>query len=244
MVKKALVIIGLCILAGYLIFAAIYFEEKPKEQICSHFEIVSDDSNDSNLVDIADIEKLVDSKGLNPYGKPIKEINTYEIEQAIVTNNMIKSVKVFVTGNRGIRVVIKNKKPVLRIIPGSGTSYYIDKDGEKVPLSKNYVANLPLATGAIKEEFAKTELREFALFLQKDEFWDSQIEQIVVLPNNDLKLIPAVGDQVIVLGKLNNYKEKLDKLKVFYKKALPETGWNRYSVINLKYDKQVIGTKR
>lgn len=244
MIKKVLVIIGLCILAGYLVFAAVYFEDKPKDQICSHFEIVSDDDTDSNLVDIEDIEKYVDSKGLNPYGKPIKDINTYEIEKAIVTNQMVKSAEVFVTSNGGIRAVVKNRKPILRVINNSGASYYIDKDGEKVPLSRNFVADLPLATGAVKEDFAKNELREFALFLKKDDFWDSQVGQIVVLSNNELKLIPCIGNHEIILGEIDNYKEKLDKLKTFYKKGLSETGWNRYSIINLKYDKQVVCTKR
>jgi cell division protein FtsQ len=244
MAKKVLVIIGLCILAGYLAFVVVYFDEKPKEQICSHFEIVSGDSEGLSLIGTGEIEKLIDLKGLNPYGKPLKDVNTYEIEKTIATNAMIKSAKVFVTGNGGIRVVIKSRQPVLRVFTDAGTSYYIDKDGEKTPLSKNFTADLPLATGAVKEEFAKKELCDFALFLKNDKFWDSQIEQIVVLPNNELKLIPAVGNHIILLGKLENYKAKLDKLKTFYRKGLPATGWNRYSAINLKYDKQVVGTKR
>ena len=244
MAKKVLVILGLCILAGYLIFAVVYFDDKPKEQICSHFEIISEDDSNSTLVEVVEIEKLIDSKGLNPYGRPIKEINTYEIEQVIVSNSMIKSAKVFVTNNGGIRAIIKNKEPILRIITNSGENYYIDKDGEKVPLSKSYTADLPLATGNIEEDFAKTELLDFAFFLRDNKFWDSQIGQITVSANNELKLIPTVGNHVIVLGKLENYKKKLDKLKTFYENGLSKTGWNRYSEINLKYDGQVVCTKR
>ncbi|MDR1809260.1 MAG: hypothetical protein LBR34_02500 [Prevotella sp.] len=248
MAKKAAVIIGLVLLGGYLVFAAFYFDDKPKEQLCNHFEIVSADDEDAKLITTGEIEKLVDARGLNPYGKPLKEINTYEIEKTIEANEMLKSAEVFVTGNGGIRAVVKSRKPVLRVIAANGANYYIDADGEKAPLSKHFVADLPLATGAVNEDFAKTGLLEFALFLRQDEFWNSQIEQIVVLPNNELKLIPAVGEHVILLGKLDNYSEKLDKLKTFYAKGLSETGWDKYSVINLKYDRQneklVVGTKR
>jgi cell division protein FtsQ len=68
----------------------------------------------------------------------------------------------------------------------------------------------------------------------------------VVLPNNELKLIPAVGEHTILLGKIENYNyvEKLDKLKIFYDNGLSKTGWDKYSVINLKYDHQVVGTRR
>jgi cell division protein FtsQ len=244
MAKKVFVIIGLCILAGYLVFAAVYFDNKPKEQICSHFEIVSGDSEGGSLIETGEIEKLIDSKGLNPYGKPLKDINTFEIEKCIVANAMIKSSEVFVTGNGGIRAVVKSRQPVLRIISTSGTGYYIDRDGEKAPLSRSYVADLPLVSGAVTEDFAKKELLEFALFLEGDEFWNSQIEQIVVLPGGELKLIPAIGNHVILLGKPENYKNKLERLKTFYRKGLPMVGWNRYSAISLKYDNQVICTEQ
>lgn len=242
--KKVLVIIGLCVLAGYLIFAAFYFEEKPNEQICSHFEVTIDNKSETNLVDIEEVEKLIDSKGLNPYGKPLKEINTYKIAEAISSNQMIKDADVFVTSNGGIRAVIESRKPILRVITTSGKSFYIDKDKELVPLSKTYVADLPLATGNITEEYAKTELYDFAMFLSENDFWNDQIEQIIVAPNQEVGLITNVGDHKIILGELTDFQKKLDKLKTFYKKGLSETGWNRYSIINLKYDKQVVCTKR
>ena len=113
-----------------------------------------------------------------------------------------------------------------------------------MPLSRRFTAYLPIATGAIKEDFAKTDLYKFALFLHNDKFWNAQIEQIVVLPNQDIKLIPRVGDHQIILGNLYGYKERLDKLLAFYENGLNETGWNKYSVINLKFDKQVVCTKR
>ncbi|NDW18165.1 hypothetical protein D0T53_04435 [Dysgonomonas sp. 216] len=242
--KKALIIIAACILAGYLIFAAFFFESQPKSQLCSQFEVVSVDNKGQNLVDVAEIEKEITQKGLNPFGVNIKDINTYQIEQAILENKLIKTAKVFVTGDGGVRAEIINRKPVLRIINNSGESYYIDNDGEKVPLSKVFTADLPLATGAISEKFAKEELLNFAYFLSENTFWDNLIEQIVVLPNEEVKLVPRIGRQEILFGKLEGYEEKFDKLKLFYEKGLSETGWDRYSAINLKYNKQVIGTKR
>jgi len=242
--KKILIIAGLCLLAGYLIFAAFFFEKQPKEQLCTQFEIISVDDSESNLVDMVELEHHIDGKGLNPFGKPIKDINTYKIEQAILENKLVKNASVFVTGKGGIRAEIENRKPVLRVINNKGDNYYIDKDGERVPLSKIFTADLPLATGAVNESFAKKDLLEFALFLSDDYFWNDQIEQIVVLPNEDIKLIPRVGRQEIILGKLDDYREKLNKLRVFYEKGLSETGWNRYSEINLKYNKQVVCTKR
>lgn len=244
MVKKILIIAGLCLLGGYLIFAAFYFEEKPKEKVCSHFEVVVDNDSGDKFINPAEIEKDVNSKGLNPYGKQLKEVNTYAIQQEILQNKLIKSADVFVTSDGGIRAVIKERIPLLRIITDRGDSYYVDKQGERMPLSSRNSAYLPLATGNIKEDFATTELYKFALYLYGNPFWNAQIEQIVVNSSDDIVLITRIGDQEVLLGSLEDYEAKLERLKTFYTKALSSAGWNRYSKLNLKYDKQVVGTKR
>lgn len=244
MVKKILVIIGLCLLGGYLIFAAFFFEKKPQDKICNQFEIVVNNEDTDRFIKIADLEKDIDSRGLNPYGKQLKEVNTLAIQEALLSNKLIKTAEVFVTSGGGIRAAITERIPILRVMPTGESSYYIDKDGEKMPLSVYNTAYLPIATGDIKDEFAKTDLYKFALFLSKNEFWNAQIEQIVIQPKEEVVLITRIGNHEVLLGKLEDVEGKLDRLKKFYTEALPGTGWNRYTKINLKYDKQVVGTKR
>lgn len=243
--KKVLVIAGLCILVGYLLFSLFYFQKKPQEGVCKQFEVVVKNGTDEEqFIDTEDIKKFVQEKGLDPTGKQLKDINTNAIEEVILTNQLIKKADVFVTNNGSIKASIEERKPLIRIISDSGENYYIDNEGNKMPLSKRFTAYLPIATGSIKESFAKSDLYKFALFLHDDKFWNAQIEQIVVLPNQDIKLIPRVGDHQIILGDLNGYKERLDKLMTFYENGLNKTGWNKYSVINLKFNKQVVCTKR
>ncbi len=242
--KKVLVIIGICVLAGYLIFAAFYFQDKPKDNVCSKFEVLVDNNENGQFINPDEIAKQVTDKGLNPAGKQISEINTYAIEKLIKSNQLIKKAEVFVANNSTVKAVIYERKPVLRIISNNGRNYYIDEEGAVMPLSHRSTAYLPVATGSIKEELAKGDLYKFALFLRNNEFWNAQIEQIVVEPNQDITLIPRVGDQRIVMGRLTDYEEKLDKLMTFYIKAQNENGWNKYSTLNLKYNKQVVGTKR
>lgn len=242
--KKVLVIVGLCLLVGYLIFAAFFFDNKPSNEICSRFEIITANDSVRNVIDLSDIEKLVDSKGLNPYGKQLRDVDTYKIEQAVLSNQLVKSVEVYVTNKNGIRAVVTPKTPILRVMPDNGESYYIDSDAKIMPLAKNLTVYLPIVTGAVNKDFAMKQLYGFAVFLRENNFWNAQIEQINVLQNNEIELIPRVGDQKIILGTLDNYVEKLDKLMTFYQKGLTEAGWNRYAAINLKYDKQVVCTKR
>lgn len=242
--KKALIIIGLILLAGYLVFAVFYFQDKPKDEECIGFEVKLSGDEQEAFVDVRDIEKFVKEKGLNPKGKLLKEINTSKIEDCISSNQLINRTNVYITNGGKVIAEIEERKPILRVISSTGENYYVDNHGKRMPLSNRFVANLPIATGLIKQDFACKELYEFALFLSEDKFWDAQIEQMVVLPNNEVELIPRVGDQVIILGKLDNFGDKLDKLMTFYTKGMNKAGWNKYSVINLKFEKQVVCTKR
>lgn len=241
--KKALVIIGLCLLFGYLIFAAFYFRDKPMNEVCSDVEVVVE-NGENQFISTAEITKYIEEKGLNPVGKSFDKINTLEIEEAILNNKLIKSANVFMTNNDVLRIVVTERKPVLRIMTATGESYYIDEKGDKMPLSRRSTAYLPLATGYIKEDLAKGDLYKFALFLHGDKFWNAQIEQIVVGSDGEISLVPRVGNHRIVMGNLDGYKTKLDKLMTFYENGLNKIGWNKYSVINLRYDKQVVCTKR
>lgn len=226
-------------------FLGFLFRKKPQDDFCTSFEVEIKNSAEGNkFIETKDIVSYIKDKGLDPTGKQLKNINTNKIEEAIMANQLIKEANVFVTNNRAVKAVIEERKPILRVISSLGGNYYIDNTGNKMPLSNRSTAYLPIATGAIKEEFAKTDLYKFALFLHNDEFWNAQIEQIVVLPNQDIKLIPRVGDHQVILGSVDGCKEKLAKLLTFYQNGLNETGWNKYSVINLKFNKQVVCTKR
>jgi len=55
-----------------------------------------------------------------------------------------------------------------------------------------------------------------------------------------VELIPRAGDSVILLGDIDGYREKLEKLMKFYKKGLPYEGWNKYKYIDIRFKDQVI----
>ena len=80
--------------------------------------------------------------------------------------------------------------------------------------------------------------------VENDKFWNAQIEQINVTPTREIELVPRVGDHVVFLGKIDNFEEKLGRLKIFYEKALNKVGWNKYERINLEFSNQIICTKR
>ena len=80
-------------------------------------------------------------------------------------------------------------------------SYYIDENGDIMPTTSSFTAYLPLATGYITHSYAKIATISDGRLSENNPFWDAQIEQIYVTENNEIELIPRIGDNLILFGK-------------------------------------------
>ena len=92
-----------------------------------------------------------------------------------------------------------------------------------------------------------TNLINFVTRVGEDSFWSAEVVQFVADTTSkgeiSLRLIPRSGNFVIEFGTLAQHAEKLDKLRKFYDNGLAYTGWERYKVVDVRYDKQVICTE-
>ncbi|MCL1933641.1 MAG: cell division protein FtsQ [Candidatus Azobacteroides sp.] len=244
MFKKILLISVAVLLSAYLLFSLFYVNFRTeKDSICKELRVDIVDTLGRNYFTSNDVITGITRAGLSPVGKPLSTINTAAIEDKLKENRLIKRTECYKTIDGAIRIKVYQRVPVLRVFTEK-ESYYVDNEGEKMPVPANFAAYAPVASGFIGDEYAKKQLYEFALFLQQDKFWNSQIKQIYIAPNGDVELTPAVGDHQIILGKIEDYKENLEKLRLFYEKGLSKVGWNKYSVINLKFKNQVVCTKK
>jgi cell division protein FtsQ len=243
MIKKVFILLISSLLLVYLFFSAFYLGSKEKEKtICTHLQIEVTGELKNQYIGEKEIERMLLNSGLNPVGITLSEVNTGTIEAILEENQLIKQAECYKTVDGTVHIKIYQRTPLLRIISNNG-NYYIDNEGDKMPVPNNFSAYVPVATGFIDEDFARAELYHFTRFLQKDKFWNAQIEQIYVAPNEDIELTPRVGNHQIILGKIEDYEEHLAKLKLFYEKTLNKVGWNKYSKINLKYKNQIVCTR-
>ncbi|MDR0866726.1 MAG: cell division protein FtsQ [Candidatus Symbiothrix sp.] len=243
MVKNILLFLAAGFLFTYMTFAVAYLNPQAgKNTICDTIQVSVVDTLERHYISRNEVVNMLKNAGLSPVGKDVSIINTSAIEEKLQENKLIKRAECYKTVNGKVHVKIYQRIPLLRVFSTKG-NYYVDIDGEKMPVPRNFAAYVPVASGHIETEYAQTKLYEFALFLQRDKFWNSQIEQIYIEPNEDVVLTPTVGNHQIILGKIENYEENLDKLRLFYEKGLDKVGWNRYSVINLKFKNQVVCKK-
>ena len=91
-----------------------------------------------------------------------------------------------------------------------------------------------------------------------DDLWRNQIEQINILPDKTVELVPRVGDHVVNIGCLPTastddslreaisafVKRQMHRLELFYREGLKYAGWSRYDYISLEYVNQIVCRKR
>jgi cell division protein FtsQ len=172
------------------------------------------------------------------------DVHTEILEEELAHNALIDRVECYKTIGGNVVVEVYQRIPVLRVMPAAAGDYYVDNKGTVMPPDTKCAAHLPVVTGRVSEAFATGELYSFALFLQRNDFWNAQIEQINVLRNGNIELVPRVGNHIIYLGELADYRRKLDRTKRFYEKVLNRVGWEKYSLINVEFPNQIVCTRR
>jgi cell division protein FtsQ len=244
MFKKVIHILIAASLLVYLTFSVAFISPKvDKAKECNDIQIKIMETGAASYLSADQIETMLEKAHVQVKGQKMSDIYAASIEKTLKENKLIKNAEVYKTINGKLIIRVYQRVPVLRVISGQG-GYYVDTERQIMPVPLNYAAYVPVATGAITNEYATTQLYDFADFLSKNNLWNDKIEQIHILPNLDVELTPRKGNHTIVLGKIENYKENLEKLLLFYEKGLDRVGWNKYSRINLKYKNQVICTKR
>jgi cell division protein FtsQ len=242
--KKILHSVLAVLLLAYLAFAVAFMNPKAsKDNECTSLQIEIVENAGASYLTREQVEAFLKKASINPVGKKMSDISTESIEKAMKENKLIKEVESYKTIDGMVKIKVYQRIPVLRILSETG-NYYVDNEQQVMPVPPNYAAYVPVATGNISKDYAKNQLYLFADYLRKNKYWNEQIEQIHILSNLDVELIPRTGNHCILLGQIEDYKENLNKLKLFYDKGLNKVGWNKYSAINLKYKNQVVCTKR
>ncbi len=243
-----------------------FVNEKQDSLLCKSLDIHVNQDGDLYFLNKKDIAQLILDRGDSIVGRPKAWVNIPEIEHKLNSHEDIANAEVYMTIDGKVKVEVKQRKPIIRVINATGESYYIDDEGKLMPLSTKYTAKILIANGNILEPFVKNckhsvahiskenkakennmlgELYAMATYINADEFWKAQVQQIYIDSLNDMEIVPMVGDQKIIFGDTTAMDEKFKKLITFYQQGLNTTGWwDKYSIINLKFKNQIVCTKK
>jgi len=210
--------------------------------LCRDIASEINDSVANRFITSEEVRDIVLEKYPDILGTPLDDINTDEMEHFFEKYSAIENCEVYYSVSGVLHVDITQKKPLLRVFDKNG-SYYLDKKGNKMPLSSSYTAHVLVANGYIERLKDKNDLFELAVFINSDPFWRSQIEQIYVDRKGEFNLIPRVGDHTVEFGGLDRMETKFRNLKALYVDGWNAREWNLYKKVSLKYNGQVVCSK-
>lgn len=236
---------------GGLVVLMSFIEVKKSEVVCREVKVYI--PGNQYFIDRQEVDKILQANNHILVGRRMENINIHDLEKRLRANPFIEFAKVYTDMDGVINVEISQRQPVLRVINRYDQDFYIDQHGLKIPLSANFTARVLVANGYIDELFANRvdtlhtslamELFKAADYIKNDSLWDAQVAQIYVNKDREIELIPRVGNNRILLGNADSLQTKFRNLLTFYKKALPQVGWDAYKTINIKYANQVVGVR-
>ncbi|NND62601.1 MAG: hypothetical protein HKN48_05360 [Flavobacteriaceae bacterium] len=226
---------ALVILGGIFGFA----QKRNSVRKLSKIQIEFVDENNP-MITLATVNKLLIQNNDSVTSISKETLVLEEMESRLLQNDMVRDAQVFVTVDGKLGAKIEQKNPIARVV--SSPNYYVDEDGEKMPLSKVYAARVPLVTGNSKKNF--TELTPLLLKIREDEFMKHTV--IGVHKNNDgtIELELRKMDYKIHFGKLDHIERKFQNYKAFYHKIKKENMLAAYNMVDLQFGNQVVATKK
>ncbi len=182
------------------------------------------------------IEKNTDLKTINKV-----DLDLNKLEKSVNRQEVVQKADVFVSVDGVLKAVVEQKSPIGRVFNEVG-SFYIDSEGNKMPLSENFSARVPLISGEIAV-LDKEKIAEVLKQIIHDDFLNKNIIGVEVLPNGSLIMKNRNYDFQIDFGKAINIDRKFKNYKAFFQNAILDSTLNKYKRINLKFTKQVVCIK-
>ena len=227
------VLINIIIVGGIIFFNLkntsdkLIFNEKNIQFSSNNF--INNDSIKINLLD--------NYKSLDSLNADIETV--YEIEQIITRIPFVKKANVYMTVNSELNIQVQEKKPVLNLY---NSDYLLSENGLLIPKIDSLNIDLISFFGEI-DPTIYTNLSNLSKMIMKDDFLKDHIKYIY---SDSLSFYLSVKrfNYNIELGSLENISEKLNNYKVFMASIMDDEILNKYSHLNLKFNKQVIAQKK
>ncbi len=242
--KKSAVILIDILLVVYLVLAVLVLNRPDTLQnTCSEVKIEIKEGAVKGFLTSEEVKSRLLKAKLYPLGDPIDQVNARKIEDVLLKNPLVETVQCWKTQTGKVHINLTQRLPVVRVKADNGDDYYVDTHGNIMPNSR-YASNLVVVTGHVTRPYARQTLSRIGNFLIRNKVWFNQVEQLNVLQDGTVEMVPRVGDHIVYLGNPVNLSAKFDRLEKFYKYGLSEAGWNKYSYISLEFDNQIICKKR
>lgn len=224
--------------------------QKKSDKFCREVQVDIIGAKEHVFVDEKDIKEILKGKG-SFTGVSMTRIDLQNVESELEKDPWIKNAELFFDNIQVLQVRITEREPIARVFTVMGNSFYLDSSGKVLPLSEKLTARVPVFTGfpfgkklSLPDSALLRDVISLSNYIYADSFWNAQIAQIDIVNGNEFEMVPVIGNHIIRFGDVNDAEKKFRKLFSFYKNVSTKVGFDKYEVIDLKYEGQVVGVRR
>ena len=181
------------------------------------------------------VTKIITTKNIHKSSVHLKALE-FELNKI----ELVRKSDVFIDVNGTMIIDIEQRKPIARFIDNKS---YLDEDGLVMPKSKYYSARVPVIKGYANTQDQLDLIYKLSNYIKDDKFLSQSATEILIDSNSNFSIKLRDYRFKILIGQLNNLDLKIKNFKAFYINASANQILNKYSVINLQFDNQVVCVK-
>lgn len=231
------------VLASLLVWAIYWAKGKAGQKVCEKVDIQIENYDSSTFVNAEGVMRYLDQCHLHLKGTPMTDIDLKKVEQALAQSPYLESGEC-VKGQDGVLIIkVRQLVPVMRIIDGD-KMYYVNRDGKQMPSSTSFSCDVPIVKGHFNAKYPPQRLLPLVNYVKNDSALNALVAMFEYRDSNNIYMVPNIAGHVVNMGDAKDYENKFKKLLLFYRKVMPEKGWNAYDTISVKWRHQVVGNLR
>lgn len=196
------------------------------------------------LISNSELKKMVLREFTNIKGTLLDSLHLMEKETVLESMPVIEKCEMYTTAGGVLHVDVWQREPIMRVFRPNGSSYYMDATLHRIPANYEMRTHVVIVNGTVNILQDTKGLVDICKYIREDKFWRATIEQIYVNDNLEFMLVPRVGNHVIEFGSSEQMEDKFRLLHRLYTEEFDMLEWNLYKKVSVKFQGQIICTKR
>ena len=233
----------LLILAVGLTTGILWARGKSQGEMCTAIEVQVINADSTAFVTPQGVLNDLKGQGVEIVGKRMQDINASSIEETLRKSPYLENADLVKCQGGKVLVRVSQLVPVLRVFDGEN-SYYVNRAGKRMTATINYHCDVPVVQGHFTSKYPAIRLLPLLDYVERDSVLRSLVTMYQVRDTNNIIIVPAFSGHVVNIGNADGFENKFAKLKLFYSEVLPKKGWNTYDTISVKWNHQIVATRR
>ena len=243
MAKTILKWIVLVTLAAYAVFATAWARTEASKEVCHDVKVSITSGFSADSVTKSGVMAELKGYPKKIIGAPSYAVDTRAIETFLKEMPQFEEVNCFMTTQGELKIGVVPMVPAARVFEGE-KSYYINKDGKTMASKASFFVDVPVISGNFSKNFPPASVLPVVRFVEADPVLSQLVGMVYARSSHDIFLVPRIHGHIVNFGDTLNLESKKDALLGFYRKVMPHKGWQTYDTISVKFNGQIVATRR